>query len=323
MYKYILLILAFSFSFCKQNENKPDLDITKQSTIKQQTINAFAHFVDSLKIYDDSSFQSISNKLKIINSKYGQNRGIEIVERLKGLNERAFDNAIEAINSENDSFFIDNRFDLKRREERFIQLISVAAHQGDFKRFLMLEQTYYPLFHESKIKDERVASTVQGVNRYNKYADSLDRQNLALDEKAFLKAKALQDVCGTGLFEAEACYNFELMHNAFKALIKNYPNSKFANQADFLLFDASFCDEGGADSEALKERLKDYKIYLKKYKNADFEVDIQLAIYYTLSAMEGEDTTYKNALKKQGQLLIAKFPNHENILSIKERIKYL
>ncbi len=100
--------------------------------------------------------------------------------------------------------------------------------------------------------------------------DSIDRSPLKADEKFWMKGQIMQNFCiNFGLEGAASCYDFSLSDSIYRQLIKKFPTSSLADDAEYKLNLNCFCHEGSDGSDSPEEVIM-WNGFIRKYPESEW-----------------------------------------------------
>jgi hypothetical protein len=173
------------------------------------------------------------------------------------------------------------------------QLMLLYLKNGDLKKALKLG-TEFSKKHPESVYILQHRSGMTSLDVCLKSLDSLNGAGLPGDELLWAKGQVLRKFCTSQDFREEegSIYNLEMADSMYQKLIRQYPTSPRAEDADFQLIQDSFSDEGGNNENP--EEIQQWKKYLKKYPRTKRRAEVLLQM---VSALGQEPADLKQALK--------------------------
>jgi len=187
-----------------------------------------------------------------------------------------------------------------------------------------LAYEYYKIFKKrfpgsvflSWIRDSDVKILKEISGRYKE----IKNKEIPDDERLWLLGNIFLDACNVSWNEAEVGFDPGYAFGVFRKLIKKYPNSEWADDAEYkmLLFREGLVHEGG---DLHPSCIKDYEEFIKKYPKSELAPEAKLEIgRHCLSLFEYEDLRnneisedeIKDYLSKAGAIykdLVSSYPN--------------
>lgn len=98
------------------------------------------------------------------------------------------------------------------------------------------------------------------------------------DEFEYYKAQKIIPICESSWFRPEACIDYSLLDKRLNNFIKNYPESKFADDAELTILEHQICGEGGMQKDDIDLLIKNYRIILNKYPNTNLKEKLNYSI---------------------------------------------
>lgn len=148
---------------------------------------------------------------------------------------------------------------------------------------------YFKMIKElnPSIKDNCIDNTYLCVTETQNLLDSLNDKNITNDEYLYLAAKAREKMIYCSCWFGESYYNFSIVKEKYEELLFKYPNSHFADDAEYWLISSRFYDdeEGGFP---LTE-IPNLKKFVGKYPNSNCIPDLMINIAYSYSIAYAED----------------------------------
>lgn len=278
-------------------------------------LKVFRQFVDSMGVRNDTNQLQALNKFNYILNKYGKSENLEIQQDLSDLENNAFQNVRLEFPHDYESCYTNTDLPIRYRQSCLQELIRGYVEQTAFAKALDYDKKYRILFNEPGKESSGYESDINKLKIYLKTVDSIESLTLSADSIAFFKADALFMVCLTGWFEGEACYHFEIAHDALKAFLKKYPSSALADNAELAIWSTYYCGEGGFDDQTLVEMIDKFKEIKNKYPSGDVGADIDYTIFDLLLQMSEPDP---KATRLAGKNFIENYPKDKRSAEIKD-----
>jgi len=165
----------------------------------------------------------------------------------------------------------------------FNGLLRNAALKGQFKKVVEYYDDLSPMF---KPPDGNIDYTLLEINKLKTYIfriDSLNNAGMTEDSCEYYKAVILYDICMTYWFESGNMLDFSLYKSALLRFIKEYPSSRFVDNAEFKykqIYWMVWFDEGCPDEEHAWGIINSYRSLLKKYPDSEIIPEIEYEILY-------------------------------------------
>ncbi len=173
--------------------------------------------------------------------------------------------------------------------------------QGLFQKYTKEVKLKEALFYYNKIaiypsnNDRCIEISYPCVLKLYNYLDSLKKENLAKDKFLFLEAIAREDLVHCSCWFGDSYYHYEIVEEKYKELLSKYPESEFADDADFWFINyAAYPSDG--ESGYLISDIPNIKKFISKYPKSDLipALLINIADSYANDYQEYTDDRIKN-----------------------------
>lgn len=192
--------------------------------------------------------------------------------------------------------------------------IRIAALSEDFASFISFDSIYISSFQQYEELGFR-----DNVDRYKsiirKY-DSLHQANLDSDELLYYIGNLFFSEFNIGWNEGEVGYNKAIAFSYFDSLLKTYPSSEFADNAELskLTYIEGMSHEGGDNMYNLKA-IDKYQNFLSKYPKTESKewINAQIAYLYSTAEIYYNKNARLEAILnglKQVELMEDSFPDY-------------
>lgn len=289
----------------------------------------FRKYIDSLNIYNCyncNDFISYYRRYKLIQTKFNStsNKRIksEIDELKKGIIYRT-------PNSMNELFeltktYIDTIKEEEVKASIYLKLVTLSDYEGNLKASLKFDSIikknfpgYRTEFYKGRMKE--VADSYSIIKK-------ISSSKISEDEKLWKLGNAYYQLFSHVGRETEASsIDMEFPFRYYKKLLKKYPNSPYAANAEFIIlrYDEGSSHEGGDNSYNL-EAIEKYKELLSKYLYSELTPQIYYQIgslYSSCDADFNDKPKYYELAKTFILKLIEKYPKYKNIEDAKNLLK--
>ena len=151
--------------------------------------------------------------------------------------------------------------------------------------------------------------------------DNIKSKKLSEDEYLWLYGKIYKNMFRNSLNVAEVGWNLSFPFSFFNQLIKKFPKSKFADNAEYemLSYNEAMSHEGGSNSYNLIA-IEDYKKFLDKYPETELKPEILIRIselYLYAGFSFKENINYIQMSIENLNKLLAQYPNLHNLKRLK------
>lgn len=323
--KYLYLNTWHSFEIY---EKKYLIDNSKDIVTIITEEEGFKKLIDSLEIYNNSDYKKGFNSYKILSSRYNASSNKWILEQLDNIKEsiswllpyefdklKLFENYV--IDSIDDDYFI---------AEFYLKAIMRANHCGKLKESLHYDSILtisYPNFRDINLKKE-MAEVESGFKNYKIILSTKEPEDENLWKLGMFFYELFFKI---GPITEASTYEMSYPFTYFDSLVEKYPNSKYADDAEFLMLKhiEGGSHEGGDNSYNL-DAIEAYKALLRKYPHSEFKPEIYHKISDLYSNCESTDEDrpgyYKLALDYIDKIL-NEFPNYSQTNEINNMKKEL
>ncbi|KAF0202572.1 MAG: hypothetical protein FD170_1746 [Bacteroidetes bacterium] len=285
--------------------------------------------IDSLGIYKTFDFISSYNSYKILHTKFSNSQSKRIQFHLNDIKESLkwrLPKNFEEIKSL-EKYVLDSINDTEIIALFYLQAIRVANHNGKLKESLGFDSILnhsYPDFitdyHNNQMRE--VAKSYKSIT-------SINSSSLPPDEKLWLSGKAYYDLflhVGSETEVSSIDMTFPFLF--FESLLKKYPKSKYADDAEFLILShiEGGSHEGGDNSFNLTA-IEKYKSIIKKYPDTEFTPEIYHKIselYYSCDSAYVDNLKYYKIAMKYADKIIVNYPSYKKVkvvVGLKEEIE--
>lgn len=286
-------------------------------------LTEFRNFRNASKISKDTSEVEVLKKLGIIKSKYSKVNHPEIQNELKLLNIGAFRSVKYETVAQLESCIRNKQIPLENRKRCYQNLISKEVRASHFENAVRLEKEFFSTVDNEIFSEGYKYYTGLGnIKKHLAVIDSLDQLNLAKDTLAYQKAMSLNSVCRTTYFCHEGCggCDFGLVTNALNDFVKNFPNSKLRDNAEYDLLEYDYMYE---EDIVIENLYTDFEKFIEKNPNSDMVIDAQFKIadfiLNFIDYVETDKTDYIKKLKK----IAAEYPENDKTEWINRKLKKL
>jgi len=289
----------------------------------------YKELIDSLGIYKTNDFKEYYNSFKILNSRFSNSTNKRISQQLNSFKESLrwrlpYDfEQIKTI----EEYVKDSIEDKKIKASYYLQAIMVANHNGKLK-----ESLKYDSILEKNYPDNRTEYHIKQMSEVLKSYElikTIHSSKQPDDLRLWRLGKSYYDLFLHVGPETEAStINMSYPFIYLDSLLKNYPTSNYADDAEFLMLShfEGGSHEGGDNSYNLTA-IEEYKKLLEKYPTTEFTPDIYYKIcglYYECeSSFKDKPKYYKLALDYADKIL-NKYPTYakeKNVEEYKKSIK--
>ena len=132
------------------------------------------------------------------------------------------------------------------------------------------------------------------ISKLYSYLDSLKKENLTRDKFLFLEATASKNLVHCSCWCGESYYHYEIVEEKYKELLSNFPQSEFADNAEFWLRSTQYYDAEGGGYQI--SDIPDIRKLIKKYPTSELIPDliIDIADSYSNDYQEQTDERIKS-----------------------------
>ncbi len=289
----------------------------------------FKVLVDSLGIYKINDFKEYYRSFKILNSRYFNSTNKRILQRLDGFKvsliwQLPYD--FEQICGL-EGYITDSVENKEIKASYYLHAIMVSNHNGKLKESLKYDSILKKNYPDSRT--EYHIKRMSEVSKSYKLIKTIHSSNLPEDLRLWKLGKSYYDLfCFVGPETEGSTMNMSYPFTYLDSLLKNYPTSNYADDAEFLMLShiEGGSHEGGDNSYNLTA-IEKYKAILKKYPTTEFTPDIYYKIcglyYYNESSFEEKPKYYKLALDYADKI-VSEYPffaKEKNVAELKKSIK--
>ncbi len=147
------------------------------------------------------------------------------------------------------------------------------------------------------IRDYCVDNSQQLISRTRYYIDSILKEDMPPDKRLFLNAKAMEKLVSGSYWFGEICRNYSIVIDAFKKLLSLFPNSDYADDAEFWIINHNYYnfEPGGYPLEKITSIQK----FVDRYPNSALTPKLLINIAQSYSAGDAVniETRIKNIEK--------------------------
>lgn len=282
----------------------------------------FNAVVDSIGILKDTLAAVALSKLNYLKKTYSDVEHVEIKQKLKALNFRAFQFVTWTFPNGYVECYKDTNLPVDQRKSCLISLVDQYGRLSDFKKVLQLASEFEKNFGNSRIEGGyRFASVIDSTKRYLSKMDSLKKTALSEDSLYYFNALALGTICNTHWYCHEGCggCDLSLVTDKLKHFSKKFPQSSLCDNAELYLLNANYA-YNYAEDESILAQNKKYEKLLKKYPDSDLNANIRFQIFINLASMQVLD---KREINSSARRFIREFPSDKRIEEVKQQMKYL
>lgn len=225
---------------------------------------------DSLKLYESDPWPERKAKMAYLNALFPNETDPYIKEHLSQVSQffklpLQADSLLILLNTPN--------MDKELRDRAFDQLLKDYVRNGHLRKALDLY-----LNVENKQPDigsvERYKSSIATLKTSLHQLDSIDQMEQNEYEREWAKGKAMEWFCTKqGFFQSEVCYNYWLADSIYKRMLRLYPTSPLADNAELRRIDFTICHEG-EDGSNHPEEIVVWKRFLKKYPETELKAEV-------------------------------------------------
>lgn len=151
------------------------------------------------------------------------------------------------------------------------------GREAQLKKAQRWGQRYIALLDSSEVDLGRyVERSLKAVQRAAFQFDSLDRYTLLPDARLFAEAEILLEYCYNSLFfEGNVCYDIRLATSKWEQIIKKYPQSTWADNAEFQLLEHLCYGCGGGPGP---EEIRRYAAILNRHPDSELRPQIWMML---------------------------------------------
>lgn len=168
-------------------------------------------------------------------------------------------------------------------------LIEMLVRRGDLREALKTGRTF---------KKNRPDYFTGQVNKSQNWAllettvlrlDSLDAASLPEDKRLWAKGNVLSYFCGNSAYltNEASCYDYSFADSLYRKLVRQFPKSPLADDADYHLIVDGLCYEG-EDGCCHPEEVVAWQTYLKKYPDTERWAEILCRMAWAQGREEAE-----------------------------------
>ena len=241
-------------------------------------IKRLRSLADSLQIYRSESWSEQQAKMIFLKSQFpGETDPYILAQLLQFAGYFSLPTAEKSLRS----LLLDRHLDTIIAYSAYSALALHYVTAGKLRKVLALHQeirSKRPELYFFKRRDTNLEVVKTSVHQL----DSIDRTGQPAYEKLWAKGKAMQWFCVNQQYlSSNLCYNYWLADSIFRRLVRLYPQSPRADDADYELIIDNICHacEDGSDHP---EEIRDWKIYLRKYPATERRAEILCAMAWAL-----------------------------------------
>ncbi|MHC1774245.1 MAG: tol-pal system YbgF family protein [Lentimicrobium sp.] len=303
-------------------QNSTDIKI---SLIEEDRFKAL---VDSLGIYNINGFKGYYSSFRILNSRFCNSTNKRILQRLDGFKvsliwQLPYDfEQLRGI----ERYIIDSVENKAIKASYYLHAIKVSNHNGKLKESLKFDSVLKMNYPDSRT--EYHIKRMSEVSKSYKLIKTIHSSNLPEDLKLWKLGKSYYDLFRYVGPETEgSTMNMSYPFTYLESLLKNYPTSNYADDAEFLMLSHVEGTYEGGDISYNLIVIEKYKAMLKKYPATEFAPDIYYIIcglyYYSEPSFEEKPKYYKLALDYADKIVseYPSFAKEKNVAELKNSIK--
>ncbi|MBL0190194.1 MAG: hypothetical protein IPQ18_02265 [Saprospiraceae bacterium] len=324
--KYLYCNTWHSFEVYKKNyllQNSVDIKVS----ITEE--NKFKELRDSLEILRSIDFKGYYNSIKILSSRFRRSTNKRILQQLEMIQASlsyGLPDDFEQIKAM-EEYVRDSISENQLKASYYLHAVMAANYCGKLKESLKYDSILrknYPA-NRSEYHDMQMTEVAKSY----KIIQSINSSKEPADVKLWRLGKTYYELFfHVGPTNESSSYNMTFPFIYLKSLLKRYPNSIYADDAEFLMLkhDEESSHEGGDNSYNL-EAIEEYKKILKKYPKSELIPEIYYIVYRLYneceSSFEDKPKYYKLALYYVDKILTEypKFAKENNVLEDKISIK--
>lgn len=163
-------------------------------------------------------------------------------------------------------------------------------------------------------KDECIDYSYPCITRANNYLDSIETENVSIDEFVFFEAKARENMIHCSCWFGDSYYNYSIVEEKYQEILTNYPNSEYADDAEYWMINNKYYgDEAGGYPVS---EIPSIRKFISKYPNSNLipELLINIAYSYSIEYSENIDDRIRNM--EQGIEELTKLKNNYQLDSL-------
>jgi hypothetical protein len=238
--------------------------LEKVSINNLDEFNKDSHFLLYSNDLDDFNFY-ITSFIEVYR-KYSKSSDKKIMSKIKQLNNRLFIKCKIATSTEIEVL---NEL-LAQNDDREILtycLFITNASTGNIALAYNYGNIIESDFPNSNLKSDYFLQIFDKVSFALNELNELEHLSINNDETLFKKGEIYSRFCRrNNLFRTSISYDLKLAKNVFSSLIAKFPNSNYADNAEFFIINNSMVCEDGS---YIPEMADKYSEFIKKYPNSD------------------------------------------------------
>ncbi len=283
--KIIIAIIVILFNVAVT----PSFGTTTDSLQADTNLESLFRMSDSLLLDKGDDFASFYSKWQLIDEKFGDasDQGLQsaLMREANFLYTRVIDDKLFRASAK--EYLATNEMDCTYRTLVAKGIIEGEAIEGNIKESIRHFETLKASCTDAI--DEHLAYNMQYVLDADVSLDSLERLHISEDEYLWSKAQVIEQMLEFDWSYGMYYNDFELMYQVYQELLDYYPDSYFADEAEWKLNTACNAAEVYDDFVGSQDCIAYYKSFLQRYPRTNLQADVYYALVQHYRHLESRE----------------------------------